>query len=398
MKKKYSKQKCKRATKISSKKIGRKKLLLWQYFFGAFLILSCSLFVSGYGRQFLVSFHRPAINSEQVVVTILCYHHVDLPFRTQYNVSHEKLLQQIVALQKAGFTFIKLSQLEAYYYSGETIPSRSALLTFDDGYSGTYTAVYPLLKKINIPWSTFIYPEVINQAKPYTVTWSQMKELADNGVEIGCHTMTHPFLTSAPAAIVSPDAYQKWLHHEIFDSKQEIEQRLGIQVRYFAEPYGALDTTVYSVIKNAGYSLALNVSDMNNDAQTNPLNLNRIVVDRSDSVPSIVSRACMPPIHFMETTPADLSRSNNAHPQVSFTLSNPDQYVTGSVRFRLTGFKGVHLTNKQKISFSEWLILRQPSFYLGMVMAEDKTGATCRGTWLFLYNRKWPAYIAEGVQ
>jgi peptidoglycan/xylan/chitin deacetylase (PgdA/CDA1 family) len=76
----------------------------------------------------------------------------------------------------------------------------------------------------------------------------EVRGLAEAGVEIGAHTVTHPILSK-----LSPDA--AWA--EIADSKAALESILGCKVKTFAYPNGRpeKDFTAADVerVRKAGY-------------------------------------------------------------------------------------------------------------------------------------------------
>lgn len=61
------------------------------------------------------------------------------------------------------------------------------------------------------------------------LNWDEVKEMAQNNISFGAHTMTHPILTKMPFG---------WAKKEILDSKQVMENRLGIPIKHFAFPNG----------------------------------------------------------------------------------------------------------------------------------------------------------------
>ena len=81
--------------------------------------------------------------------------------------------------------------------------------------------------------------------------------MRDEGVEIGCHTVSHPNLHDTHGK--SPDAYETWLRDEIIGSKKLIERKLAIKCAVFAYPYGKYRPKVLDVIKEAGYEAAFTV-------------------------------------------------------------------------------------------------------------------------------------------
>lgn len=62
------------------------------------------------------------------------------------------------------------------------------------------------------------------------MTRDQVRQLHRDGMEIGCHTRSHPILTRLP---------EEAARAEIADSKRELEELTQAEVRYFAYPNGA---------------------------------------------------------------------------------------------------------------------------------------------------------------
>lgn len=66
-------------------------------------------------------------------------------------------------------------------------------------------------------------------------------------VQVGCHTITHPFLSALPVNLQ---------HSEIEQSKVRLEEILGHQVNTFAYPFGAYTTETVDVVRELGFTCA----------------------------------------------------------------------------------------------------------------------------------------------
>ena len=74
-------------------------------------------------------------------------------------------------------------------------------------------------------------PELASLPAQYRpCTWDQLRELADGGISIGAHTLTHPIL----ARVEQPAEVER----EIVQSKTEIEREIERPVELFAYPNG----------------------------------------------------------------------------------------------------------------------------------------------------------------
>ena len=83
------------------------------------------------------------------------------------------------------------------------------------------------------------------------MTWDQLREAVDAGIEVGNHTMTHPFL---------PGLGESELKDEIDGARTLLEHRLGCSIRTFAYPNGMApdhSPEVESAVQAAGHDSAV---------------------------------------------------------------------------------------------------------------------------------------------
>ena len=113
--------------------------------------------------------------------------------------------------------------------------------TFDDGYAENCEFALPLLLEQQIPTVYFVAIDFINEQRSFphdveagidlpTNTPAEIREMSDQGIEIGLHTKTHVDFSTVSCP--------KMIRSEIIDGKDKLEQMIGRSVRYFAFPYG----------------------------------------------------------------------------------------------------------------------------------------------------------------
>lgn len=180
----------------------------------------------------------------------LMYHHIGQTDKTDeqfpFTISPARFEAQLDMLQKHGFTPVKLSALEEAARTAARTPKKPVLLTFDDGYEDNYTALFPILKRRQIPALIFLVTENIGK-KPGYLTWEQVKEMQESTlVEFGSHTATHARLRG-----LDNDA----IRQELVKSKQVLEECLGVPCKAFCYPYGSggFDKRVRPLVFEAGY-------------------------------------------------------------------------------------------------------------------------------------------------
>ncbi|HEY6676532.1 MAG TPA: polysaccharide deacetylase family protein [Terrimicrobium sp.] len=140
------------------------------------------------------------------------------------------------------------------------IPQKSALISIDDGYLSGYNVAWPILKKFGYPFTMFIYTDYVKggpKSGGQSLSWDQLAEMRDAGVDIESHTLSHPSLSARRGK--TEEQYLAWLKSEIIGSKEILEKNLGIQIKAFAYPYGVHNQTVRDVVKQAGFEAAFTV-------------------------------------------------------------------------------------------------------------------------------------------
>jgi len=115
-------------------------------------------------------------------------------------------------------------------------------LTFDDGWESDYTIAFPVLKKYNINATFFITTGWIDQKGFLKASW--IKEMSDSGMEIGSHTVTHPYLT---------ELSKKKVYDEFRTSKNVLEDMLGREITGVSIPGGAYNRKIIEIAQEVGY-------------------------------------------------------------------------------------------------------------------------------------------------
>lgn len=147
--------------------------------------------------------------------------------------------REFCGLMKSSYHVTTLGQINRLLKAGETPPPRTVAITFDDSYADNHEAA-GILSDHGLPATFFVPTRYVDTDLRYpwdehlpamgNLTWSQLREMADAGHEIGSHSVTHPDFSALDEASVRT---------ELVDSKRTIEDRLGRPVRHFAFPYGA---------------------------------------------------------------------------------------------------------------------------------------------------------------
>ncbi len=200
-------------------------------------------------------------------VIIFCYHRfVEKIHNSQTEIRPADFEAQMKMLKDRGITVIGMQDFLAWRRSEKNIPPRSAVITFDDGWKSQYEVAWPILKKLNYPLTLFIYTEGVRGGHfggGEAITWEQLSEMRDAGVDIEAHSATHQDLRKGYDSIAKKKTtgadYEKWLQNEVAGCKQLLEQRLAIRVNCFAVPFGNYNDHVKEMARNTGYEAMFTV-------------------------------------------------------------------------------------------------------------------------------------------
>jgi peptidoglycan/xylan/chitin deacetylase (PgdA/CDA1 family) len=102
------------------------------------------------------------------------------------------------------------------------------------------------------------------------LTWTQLRELAREGLTLGSHTRTHPVMTQ-----VTPEQ----IREEVQGSQEDLQREIGACLPIFCYPNGNHNDAVVSVLREQGIRLAFTtLSGPNNLGSLDPLRLHRTVI------------------------------------------------------------------------------------------------------------------------
>jgi len=178
---------------------------------------------------------KPVVDQTAQTI-IFCYHLlVDKVRYPGTEITPAAFEAQMKELKDKGITVISMQDLLAWKRGEKNIPPRCAVITFDDGYKSQYEVAWPILKKYGYPFTMFIYTEGVRGGSlggGGAITWEQLADMRDNGVDIEAHSATHQDLReghtitlAAPSGkktrtkLTGPQ-YEEWIQNEVVGSKQ----------------------------------------------------------------------------------------------------------------------------------------------------------------------------------
>jgi len=203
-----------------------------------------------------------------------------------------KLFQmQLAYLLSSGYSIVSMDNLLDYMSNDKPVSNKKIVLTFDDGFDDNFDYSYNILKKNGLTATYFLTCNYIgsnrvfpwyDENSPYgkPITWEEVSRMASDGMGIGSHTLTHINLGR-----ISHDTGK--LYEEIKTSKEMLEDKLKMPVRYFSYPFGckgSYNAITEDIIKKSGYKAACVDIFGVNKKNDNIFELKRTRIDWNDTL------------------------------------------------------------------------------------------------------------------
>jgi peptidoglycan/xylan/chitin deacetylase (PgdA/CDA1 family) len=185
---------------------------------------------------------------------ILMYHRIDilrptLPAITRsLTVDPRDFARQMRWLHSHGYHTVTQTQLFAALERHGRLPAKPVMITFDDGYRDVLKNAAPVLRRLGMKATAYVITSRISNGDVSFLTWPELPELEQDGIEIGSHTVHHSELPE----LSDPVALQ-----ELIQSRHALEAHLHHPVQWFAYPAGRFDARSEGLVRQAGYVLAV---------------------------------------------------------------------------------------------------------------------------------------------
>ena len=193
------------------------------------------------------------------MVPILMYHQIDEPPRKgapyrSLTVHPTSFRRQMTWLRRLGYRGLSMRDVLPYV-RGER-HGKVVGITFDDGYRNVYQHALPVLREHGFTATNYFVANQLDGGNVWDygegvghslMSLEEMKDWARHGMEVSSHTLDHARLT------VLDDAEAR---KQIQDSRETLESLIAAPVTAFCYPYGAENTDIRRLTREAGYSNA----------------------------------------------------------------------------------------------------------------------------------------------
>jgi peptidoglycan/xylan/chitin deacetylase (PgdA/CDA1 family) len=218
---------------------------------------------------------------------ILMYHAfgADDEPASRYVLPVRRFARQIRGIVRSRRPVLPLEELAELWRQGKLPPAGAVAITSDDGYVDNAELAAPVLRRFGLPATIFVVAGRAGATADWDgagplagrplLSWPALRRLAEGGVTIGAHTLTHPRL---------PELGATELSREVDQSRAEVAEHVGQMPPCFAYPYGRTDEAALAAVERAGFLCACGIERGLNYPGTRRFDLRRVPVHGDSSM------------------------------------------------------------------------------------------------------------------
>lgn len=185
-------------------------------------------------------------------VTVFIYHRFGEDKYPTTNVSAERFREQLAHLMMNNYQVIALKDMIQAIKNNTPLPEKAAVITIDDGYRSVYDVAWPVLKSFGYPFTVFLYVEGVDKDFRGYMSWDQIREMQEAGVDFQDHSYSHFHLGDRPEGL-DEAGYRAWISKDLQKGSRILAEKLGERPSILAIPYGEYNSVVIDEAKALGY-------------------------------------------------------------------------------------------------------------------------------------------------
>lgn len=176
----------------------------------------------------------------------------------------QQVENDIIYLNNKGYSPVFLSELADCINTGNDLPQKAVVLTFDGGYAQYYTEIFPLLKKYRFKADITVLGEMTEYASNSAddnaafLRWDEIREMEDSGV-VEFSNGTYSMWDSVEFEQKSGEDYEQYrsrIVNDIDRVQMLFQQNCGFEPNIFTYPNGKASDYSARVVKNLGFKAA----------------------------------------------------------------------------------------------------------------------------------------------
>lgn len=244
---------------------------------------------------------------------VFMYHRFGESGHPSTNITLDQFERHLAELISGRYHLMAVPDIVAAIRAGRDLPDRAIGITIDDAYESVYTEAWPRLRRAGLPFTVFVSTEPVDKGLDGFMSWSEVRELANAGVTIGNHTVSHLHM---------PHFDSRRNAAELRISTERFREELGRSPALFAFPYGEASAALKDMVKEAGFTAAFGQHSGVIYSGVDELYLPRFALnERYGSMDRFRLAANALPLKVKEITPREVLLSPDTNPpRFGFTV------------------------------------------------------------------------------
>jgi len=216
----------------------------------------------------------PTLTDYCLDLPIVLYHHIqpmpiaDLLGHGQLTVDSDIFDGQMKYLKDHGYSAIAADDLINALLNRQGLPSKSIMITVDDGYDDNYTYAFLTAKKYQMMVNFMIPTGLINT--PGYMNWDHLTEMAHSPfARLYNHTTSHADLSGLS---------KEQIIQEVSNADNDLLTKLGVKSTIVTYPYGSYNDLAIQTLKEMGERAAITTEPGRQQCLSNIMRLPRVRV------------------------------------------------------------------------------------------------------------------------
>lgn len=221
-------------------------------------------------------------------IPIVVYHGLSedlngVPYSEQkYWIRPAQFSRHLDIIRQIGCKVISMHQV----VHGSPNSDTEVVITFDDGLISDYAIAFPALQASGCSAEFFVSTSAVGQ-QGYS-NWDQLSEMSRAGMSIQSHGHSHVDLKSLS---------REQVIKELETSKKTLEDKLGVEVKYLAAPFGCWNSTVLDEALRLGYEAVCTARSI--PARFGGRKIDRVVLHRETTSNEFVEYLGRDPVRYI---------------------------------------------------------------------------------------------------
>ncbi len=218
---------------------------------------------------------------------VLMYHSVALDGTecNAWTVTESTFRDHMQYILDRGYSVVGPSDL----VSGEPLPEKAVMITFDDGYADNVTRALPILEEFQYKAVVALITSCMEGDGSFWMNWDMCRQAAEGGyLELGVHThATHKYPGIQRREGETQEEYEARLFADLETAIALIQEKTGTTPLHFAYPQGIVDEWAVDFI-NAHFPVTVTSFEGVNDPANGFQHLMRYNVGEATDLTAIL--------------------------------------------------------------------------------------------------------------